>query len=186
MRRLTSAPNPRRASADTWRPGSPAQASDSRSALRQSAPGGAGLGRGDQIVSWNGVAGMRQRDRFHSAAAAFTRQCPARLIRPLQDQALRRNTLRECRSATPRLACRSRRHSLAPEPQNLWRRGSRGRNDAQHCGGIANIRGKRPHAIQRRGKGDESVARDAAIGRQHAHHPAKTGGLANGAAGVGA
>ena len=59
-------------------------------------------------------------------------------------------------------------------------------DDAEQGGRIAHIGRERPDAVERRGEGDEPVARDASVGRQHADHSAEAGGLADGAAGVGA
>ena len=59
-------------------------------------------------------------------------------------------------------------------------------DDAEQRGGVAHVGGEGADAIERRSEGDEAVARDAAVGGQHADHAAKAGGLADGAAGVGA
>ena len=52
-------------------------------------------------------------------------------------------------------------------------------------GSVANVRGKGTDAVERRGKGDKAIARDAAVGGQHANHAAKACRLANGAARIG-
>ncbi len=59
-------------------------------------------------------------------------------------------------------------------------------NHAQHRSRVAHVGGEGPNAVKRRSKGDQPVARNAALGRQNAHDAAKAGGLADRAAGVGA
>ena len=56
----------------------------------------------------------------------------------------------------------------------------------QHDRGVAHRLGHRPGLIQRRGEGDDAVARAAAIGRLQADGAGDGGGLADRAAGVGA
>jgi hypothetical protein len=58
--------------------------------------------------------------------------------------------------------------------------------DFEHRRGVCHTAREGTDAIQRRGEGDEPVARDAAISGQHADDTAEGSGLANGTSGVGA
>ena len=59
-------------------------------------------------------------------------------------------------------------------------------NVLQQQRGIFHGFGERADVVERRGKSDQPVARDATISRREAHHSAKRRRLSDGAAGVGA
>ena len=131
---------------------------------------------------------MRQRDRFDRCSRQLrARRFPFRWRRGLRGRGLRRSTPPERRCADPFDGL------VAFGGVVLDGSGGAGGvlgvvagDDAEQRGGVAHVGGEGADAVERRSKGDESVARDAAVGGQHADHSAKAGGLADGAAGVGA
>ena len=80
--------------------------------------------------------------------------------------------------------CRSRRHNRAPERRTRGVAWIMPGNHAQQRGSIAHIARERPDAIERRSKGDQSIARDTPIGGQNADHSAEACGLADRSAGI--
>ena len=148
---------------------------------------GRSLRRRDHVIGGNRIFGVRQRNRLHLAARLaqpVQRSLDGRAnlrVQPLAE-VLRRNT----DAQTLHRFCQ-RAHIISNRPVGAGRILCilSGEN-AQHRGRVAHVGCERPHAIQRRSEGDQPVARDAPICRQHADHATEGRRLANRSAGVGA
>ena len=147
------------------------------------------LGGADQIVGGDGVLGVRQRDRDDlrpGAAELVERRAHRRL-----DLGVHAGLKILGRHAEPHagqsLAPCARRLTIGADRRRDRRRVERidARHDLQQRRGVLDGAAERPRVIERRGEGDDAVARDAPVGRLHPDHPAERRRLPDRAAGIG-
>ena len=146
---------------------------------------GAGFGRRDDVVARDRVVGRRQADLPHLAAE-------------LLQTARRRVAIRSPVSLVKSFRYSRGQSELQPfyvavEQRGIIRHRSIGRrgiariapgDHAEQRGRVLHAAGERSDVIERTGEGRQPVARNAAVGRRHAHHAAERRRLPDRAAGV--